>query len=375
MYESASRQKINTDKSSIFFSLNTSQELKDEIINILGSMHDSNHTKYLGLPSIIGRPKKLVFAEIKEKVGKKLSGWKGKLLSAGGKEVLIKAVAQVIPTYTMSCFQLPKSLCEDLEKLMRSFWWGQKHQETKMAWVGWKTMCKPKSQGGIGFRNLQAFNLALLAKQAWRILSNLGSLVARILKAKYFPFCDILYANLGNSPSYTWRSIFSSLEVLRCGTRWSVGNGQLIHIWDDKWIPNPTTYKVISLPCPFNDYPMVSSLIDPVTRWWKPGVVHALFLPFEANRILEIPLCYNMPEDKLIWLGNKRGDFTVKNAYYVVVKILDTRVVRECSFGDPNARMWRKIWFLKLPGKIKIFSWHACVNGLPVLTNVVAKGI
>ena len=126
-YESTSGQKINTDKSSIFLSPNTSQELKDEIIHILGSMHDSNHTKYLGLPSIIGRSKKLVFAEIKEKVGKKLAGWKGKLLSMGGKEVLIKVVAQAIPTYTMSCFQLLKSLCEDLEKLMRSFWWGQKH--------------------------------------------------------------------------------------------------------------------------------------------------------------------------------------------------------------------------------------------------------
>ena len=117
-------------------------------------MQDSNHTKYLGLPSIIGRSKKLVFAEIKEKVCKKLVGWKGKLLSMGGKEVLIKAMARAILTYTMSCFQLPKSLCEDLEKLMKSFWWGQKHQETKMAWVGWKTMCKPKSQGGMGFRNL-----------------------------------------------------------------------------------------------------------------------------------------------------------------------------------------------------------------------------
>ena len=127
MYESALGQKINTDKSSIFFSPNTSQELKDEIINILGSMHDSNHMKYLGLPSIIGRSKKLVFADIKEKVGKKLAGWKGKLLSTEDKEVLIKAVAQAILTYTMSCFQLPKSLCEDLEKLMRSFWWGQKH--------------------------------------------------------------------------------------------------------------------------------------------------------------------------------------------------------------------------------------------------------
>ena len=127
LYESALGQKINIDKSSIFFSPNTSQELKDDIINILGSMHYSNHTKYLGLPSIIGRSKKLVFAEIKEKVGKKHVGWKSKLLSVGGKKVLIKAVVQAIPTYTISYFQLPKSLCEVLEKLMRSFWWGQKH--------------------------------------------------------------------------------------------------------------------------------------------------------------------------------------------------------------------------------------------------------
>ena len=143
----------------------------------------------------------------------------------------------------------------------------------------------------MGFRNLQAFNLALLTKQAWRILTNPGSLVARILKAKYFPFCDILHANLGSNPSYTWRSIFNSLEVLRCGTRWSVGNGRLIHIWDDKWLTNPTAYKVISPSHHFEDFPMVSSFIDLVTRWWQPGVVCALILPFEADSIFKIPLC------------------------------------------------------------------------------------
>ena len=90
MYELASGQKINTDKSSIFFSPNTSQELKDEIINILGPMHDSSHTNYLGLPSIIGRSKKLVFTEIKEKVCKKLVSWKGKLLSMGERKFLSK---------------------------------------------------------------------------------------------------------------------------------------------------------------------------------------------------------------------------------------------------------------------------------------------
>ena len=77
-----------------------------------------------------------MFAKIKEKVGKKLAGWKEKMLSMGGKEILIKAVAQTIPIYTMSCFQLPNGLCDDLESMMRNFWWGQKDQETKIAWVG-----------------------------------------------------------------------------------------------------------------------------------------------------------------------------------------------------------------------------------------------
>ena len=96
-------------------------------------MQDLRQGKYLGLPSVIGKSKNQVFAEIKEKVGKKLSEWKEKIPSIGGKEVLIKAVIQAIPTYTMSCFQLLKGLCEDLERMERNFWWGQRDQEAKMA--------------------------------------------------------------------------------------------------------------------------------------------------------------------------------------------------------------------------------------------------
>ena len=84
-------------------------------------------------------------------MAKKLSGWEEKMLSLGGKEILIKAVAQVIPTYTMSCFFLPKGLCEDLERMTRNFWWGQKGEKAKMAWVGWKRMCTSKFEGGTGF--------------------------------------------------------------------------------------------------------------------------------------------------------------------------------------------------------------------------------
>ena len=88
-----------------------------------------------------------------------------------------------------------------------------------MAWVGWKKMCKAKRHGGMGFRNLQAFNLVMLAKQGWRLLSNPTSLVARIYKAKYYPYGDVIRAKLGSNPPYAWRSIFSSLEVIRRGSR------------------------------------------------------------------------------------------------------------------------------------------------------------
>ena len=83
-----------------------------------------HYEKYMGLPSLLGRNKKNTFNSIKDKLRKQLAGWKEKLLSKARKEVLIKAVAQAIPTYTMSVFKLSDSLCEDLTSMIRNFWWG-----------------------------------------------------------------------------------------------------------------------------------------------------------------------------------------------------------------------------------------------------------
>ena len=374
-YEDASGQKINTDKSSVFFSPNTHQDTKDGILAILGPMQDSRHSKYVGLPSFIGRSKNQVFSILKERVGQKFAGWKGKLLSIGGKEILIKAVTQAMPSYTMSCFQLPQGLCEDLKSMMRNFWWDKKHQETKMACVGWKQMCSPKTEGGMGFRNLQAFNLAMLAKQAWRILTNPTSLIARVLKARYFPSGDILTATLGSNPSYYCWSIFHSLGVIRKETRWRVGNGKQIHIWDDKWLPTLTTYKVIAPPNNLLTFPMVSSLIDPTTKWWRADVINTTFLPFEAETILKIPLSRNFPKDKLIWMGNNWGEFTVKSAYHIAYRLVEEKEDVESSWGDPLKPLWKCLWHLNLPAKIKIFAWRACVNGLPTKEKLCSRGI
>lgn len=131
VYEKASGQQLNRAKTSLFFSTNTSREVQEEIKVRFAAQVIKQHEKYLGFPLLVGRNKKASFSDIKDKLSKKLVGWKGKLLSKAD-EVLIKAVAQVIPTYTMSCFKISDSLCNDLTSMIRQFWWGQRGEEKKM---------------------------------------------------------------------------------------------------------------------------------------------------------------------------------------------------------------------------------------------------
>ncbi|KAL9680897.1 hypothetical protein QQ045_012678 [Rhodiola kirilowii] len=99
----------------------------------------------------------------KSEIWKKVQDWKSKLLSAAGREVLVKAVIQAIPVYMMSVYQFPKKVILDLSKLIQQFWWA-KNGNRGISWLSQNTMQRKKCEGGLGFKDLSTFNEAILMK-------------------------------------------------------------------------------------------------------------------------------------------------------------------------------------------------------------------
>ena len=167
-----------------------------------------------------------------------MQGWKERLLSQGEREVLIKVVLQAMPTFTMACFKLLKSLCKDIESLIKKFWWGYEGEVRKTHWVAWTNLCKPKCQGGLGFKDIENFNLAMLGKQVWWLLHNKDSLFYKVFKSKYFHNCSILDDGVKLKGSYAWQSILKAFRIVTLGSRWRIGDEKSVLIHGDKWLPD-----------------------------------------------------------------------------------------------------------------------------------------
>lgn len=246
--EIASGQKINMEKSEVSFIRNVCTHMQNMLQTKLNFTEVIEHEKYLGLPTYIGRSKKMVFQVIQDRVWKKIKGWKERFLSRAGREVLIKSNVQAIPTYAMQCFKLPESVLNNLTAMCRNFWWGQQGEERKLALIGWEKLCNSKDSGGVGMRDLGAFNLALLAKQCWQLVDNPLSFAATVLRGKYFPRSTFWEASIPPNTSYTWRSIMSARELLKEGSRWILGDGRTVRFWKDSWLEGLPGGRILSRP-------------------------------------------------------------------------------------------------------------------------------
>ncbi|KAJ0097104.1 hypothetical protein Patl1_28743 [Pistacia atlantica] len=340
-YEKSSGQRLNKEKNLIFFSKNTRDDVKQQIIQVAGVKSSHPYDRYLGLPTLIGRNRTRGFKHILERVRGKLSNWKMKYLSQAGKEALFKAVIQALPTYSMGVFKIPKTILQELNRLIKSYCWGQKNDEKRIHWCSWDKMKLSKNDGGLGFRDLELFNLAMLAKQGWRLLHYPNSLTVKVLFAKYYPDGNFLEAKVKRSSSFIWRSVMAARAILESGLMWCIGDGSKVRIWQDKWLPSASSFKIQSQ-C------------------------------LEVNIICRIPISIFKRRDKIVWRYSQNGLFSVKSAYHLQVESQISSRGQSASAANDNKK-WKKLWKLPITNAEKLFLWKACQDILPTKCNLVKK--
>ncbi|XP_027174546.1 uncharacterized protein LOC113774179 [Coffea eugenioides] len=264
---------------------------------------------------VVTRSKQQLFGYIKDSIQQRLKKWKNKLLNAAGKEVMLKSVALAMPTYTMLWFNLPKKLCKEINSTMANYWWGEANGKNKMHWKAWSKMSLDKKAGGLGFKDLKAFNLTLLGKQVWRLLTQPNLLVSRVIKARYHPKESLLKCKVAGNASWIWKGLMGSRQLIEEGIRRRIGNGKSTYIWEDRWIP-VTHHGKVTTPKPQGcNLVKVADLI--AQKRWNKHLIFRNFSSMEAEGILSIPISLADREDSNLWIYSTNGNCSVSSAYRV----------------------------------------------------------
>ncbi|KAL0416341.1 UNVERIFIED_CONTAM: putative mitochondrial protein [Sesamum latifolium] len=266
LYARASGQEVNFSKSCMSISGTISQEEERRLAGRLGVRLVVSHDRYLGLPAVAGRSRKALFQNIRDYFFTRINGWNSKLLS-------------------------------------------QAEAIKRVHWVAWRKMCRPIVEGGMGFRVLKAFNIALLAKQGWRVVSNPTSLLSRVLKAKYFPGCSFWDALVGRRPSLTWRSILLARGVLEVGC-------------EHHALPNNPGRE---------------------TGVWKPS----------KKGLFSVRSAYKVAVDL-----DARGIASSSRSY---------------PMAEGCATFWQRVWAFVVPPRVRVQVWRFCHEAIPSMDNLAKR--
>lgn len=231
-YESESRHLINKQKSCFLLGNKTSADRSSLVAQCTGFSQKSFPIKYLGCNLFNGRKRIHYFHDLIDNVEGKLAGWKAKLLSHGGRLVLIRHVLQSIPIHILAAFAPPKTILHKIDMLFANFFGGHNDEGFKCHWFKWSQCCFPTQEGGIGIRRMVDVSNAFTFKNWWALKSS-KSLGACFIKANYDHFLKSnLRVGYGSSILKRMMQVLSSAEQ---HITWVIGQDD-INFWSERWL-------------------------------------------------------------------------------------------------------------------------------------------
>lgn len=173
-----------------------------------------------------------------------------------------------------------------------------------------------------------------------------------------------MIATLGSNPSFVWRSLLATRDILYEGSCWRVRDGRTIGVFTNKCLSHT--------PVPLNETSQelrVCDVIEEDTRQWDRGKLEAIFAHRTRQEILNIPLTNLQSKETLVWKKNRNHKFSVKTTYWVALR-LNNLTWAEHSLACDHSLVWNKIWSLNVPLKVCTFLWRACSNCIPTRDNL-----
>ncbi|GKA23674.1 RNA-directed DNA polymerase, eukaryota, reverse transcriptase zinc-binding domain protein [Tanacetum coccineum] len=287
------------------------------LLSILPFIKGKLPVKYLGVPLI---SKRLGIKDCKsliDKVKAKINHWRNRFLTYAGKLQLIASLLESIQSYWCCVFLLPKTVINDINRIMKNFLWSQNDDSKGKAKVAWKAVCKPKNQGGLGLKDLFVWNNALLMKHLWNIANKKDTLWVKWVSTIKLKGVSIWVVQKEECDSWGWKNLLTIRDLIMSHVLSKIGNGKNTYMWYDNWsglgpLINIISYRIL-YNARLNKEDNVANMIDAGN--WKNGSEWVNNVSCLAT--IPVPVIKQGENDKIIWLDNNGNPikFTMSNVY------------------------------------------------------------
>ncbi|CAO2039804.1 unnamed protein product [Urochloa humidicola] len=354
-FSAATGLSINFHKST-FVPMHVAPAEATSMATTLGCAISTFPQVYLGLPLSPHKLRVSDYAPLIQSFDRYLSGWKARLLSTGGRLILINAVLGGLTTYYMSSLLLPKTVCEILDARRRAFLWtGDDKCNGSQCLIKWERLCTSKECGGLGIKNLADQNHCLLLK-----------FIHKLHDASPLPWKEWFNGHLSDANSFLGRIVDTELPRYRSLTAVQIGNGRHTSFWHDRWLLSTTlaeTFPALFSHSTCPEITVQAAMATHLSGQLRPRLTNAAST--EKDTLLQClqmaPL--NDDPDRRHMTAWPNAQFSSRSAY-IMTHINDTT--------NPDVA---RIWKTKLPLKVKFFGWLLYFDRLNTRANLYHKNI